>query len=137
MSRLPVSGLPSSTADQSSAAEAAHIHPSNTQANGILEQIRAVNGLENKLFKKKPSQKKVMAIFVDSGITQHCLFWNGEKNHITTYVSDYTKFQDVAYTVDAVVLYVSVAVELWDFHQGTSVQNDRTQHSQSPKNMLS
>lgn len=74
-----------------------------------------------------------MAIFVDSGITQHCLFWNGEKNHITTYVSDYTKFQDVAYTVDAVVLYVSVAVELWDFHQGTSVQNDQTQHSQSRK----
>lgn len=53
-----------------------------------------------------------MAIFVDSGITQHCLFCNGEKNHITTYVSAYTKFQDVAYTVDAVVLYVSVAVEL-------------------------
>lgn len=74
-----------------------------------------------------------MAIFVDSGISQHCLFWNGEKNHITTYVSDYTKFQDIAYTVDAVVLYVSVAVELWDFHQGTSVQNDQTQHSQSRK----
>lgn len=85
-------------------------------------------------FLKKQSKKKVMAIFVDSGVTQHCLFWNGEKNHITTYVSDYTKFQDVAYTVDAVVLYVSVAVELWDFHQGTSVQNDQTQHSQS--NML-
>lgn len=136
MSRLPVSGLPSSTTDQSSAAEAAHIQPSNTQANGILEQIWAVNGLENKLFKKTKS-KKVMAIFVDSSITQHCLFWNGEKNHITTYVSDYTKFQDVAYTVDAVVLYVSVAVELWDFHQGTSVQNDQTHHSQSPENMLS
>lgn len=45
MSRLPVSGLPSSTTDQSSAAEAAHIQPSNTQANGILEQIQAVNGL--------------------------------------------------------------------------------------------
>ncbi len=73
MSRLPVSGLPSSTTDQSSAAEAAHIQPSNTQANGILEQIQAVKGLENKLFKKTKS-KKVMAIFVDSGITQHCLF---------------------------------------------------------------
>lgn len=53
-----------------------------------------------------------MAIFVNSGITQHCLFNNGEKNHITTYVSDYTKFQDVAYNVNAVALYVSVAVEL-------------------------
>lgn len=74
-----------------------------------------------------------MAIFVDSGISRHCLFWNGEQNHIITYVSDYTKFQDIAYTVDAVVLYVSVAVELWDFHQGTSVQNDQTQHSQSRK----
>lgn len=52
MSRLPVSGLPSSTMDQSSAAEAAHIQPSNTQAHGILEQIQAVNRLENKLFKK-------------------------------------------------------------------------------------
>lgn len=50
MSRLPVSGLPSSTMDQSSAAEAAHIQPSNTQAHGILEQIQAVNRLENKLF---------------------------------------------------------------------------------------
>lgn len=45
------------------------------------------------------------------------------------------KFQDVAYTVDAVVLYISVAVESWDFHQGTSVQNDQTQHC--PENMLS
>lgn len=78
-----------------------------------------------------------MTIFVDSGITQHCLFWNGERNHTTTYVSDYTKFQDVAYTVDAVVLYVSVAVELWDFHQGTSVQKDQTHNSQNPENMRS
>lgn len=72
-----------------------------------------------------------MAIFVDSGISQHSLFCSGEKNHITTYVSDYTKFQDIAYTVDAVVLYVSVAVELWDCHQGTCVQNDQTQHTRS------
>lgn len=57
MSRLPVSGLPSSTTDQSSAAAAAHIQPSNTQANGILEQIQAVNGLEDKLFKKTKSKK--------------------------------------------------------------------------------
>lgn len=48
-------------------------------------------------------------------------------------MSDYTKFQDVAYTVDAVVLYVSVAVELWDVHQGTSVHNSQTQHSESRK----
>lgn len=39
MSHLPVSGLPSSAMDQSSAAEAAHIQTSNTQAHGILEQI--------------------------------------------------------------------------------------------------
>lgn len=39
MSRLPVSGLPSSTMEHSSAAEAAHIQTSNTQAHGILEQI--------------------------------------------------------------------------------------------------
>ncbi|KAG7241789.1 hypothetical protein INR49_024759 [Caranx melampygus] len=38
-----ICGLPSSTTDQSSAAEAAHIQPSNTQANGILEQIRATS----------------------------------------------------------------------------------------------
>lgn len=75
-------------------------------------KIQAVDGQESELFKKKTKSKKVMAIFVDSGITQHCLFCNGEENHITTYVSDYTKFQDVAYTVDAVVLYVSVAVDL-------------------------
>ncbi len=57
MSRLTVSGLPSSTTDQSSAAEAAHIQPSNTHANGILEQIRTVNGRENKLFKKNKVKK--------------------------------------------------------------------------------
>lgn len=34
-----------------SAAEAVHIQSSNTQAHGILEQIQAVNRLENKLFK--------------------------------------------------------------------------------------
>lgn len=77
-----------------------------------------------------------MAIFVDSGITQHCLFGNGVKNHIPPYVSDFTKVPDVAYIVDAVVLYVSVAVELWDFHQGTSVQNDDTHRSHSHENML-
>ena len=55
----------------------------------------------------------------------------GEESYY--YVSDYTEFQDVAYIVDAVVLYVSVAVELWDFHQGTSVQNDQTHHSHSPE----
>lgn len=48
MSRLPVSGLPSSTTDQSSAAEAAHIQPSNTQANGIIDQIQAVTGQKKK-----------------------------------------------------------------------------------------
>lgn len=65
------------------------------------------------LFKKQSKKKKKkMTIFVDSGITQHCFFGIGARRHITTYVSDYTEFQDVAYTVDAVVLYVSVAVEL-------------------------
>ena len=79
MSHLPVSGLPSSTMDQSFAAEAAHIQPSITQANGILEHIQAVKGLENELFKKNMS-KKVMAIFVDSGITRHLfiLKWGEE-----------------------------------------------------------
>lgn len=42
--------------EQSSAAEAAHIQPSNTQANGILEQIQAVNGQKTN-FLKKQSQK--------------------------------------------------------------------------------
>lgn len=39
-------------------------------------------------------------------------FETGKRIILLTYVSDYTEFQDVAYTVDAVVLYVPVAVEL-------------------------
>lgn len=42
-------------------------------------------------------------VYFETGEGESCYF---------TYVSDYTKLQDVAYTVDAVVLYVSVAVEL-------------------------
>lgn len=45
-----------------------------------------------------------------------------------------TTGQSVAYTLDAVVLYVSVAVESWDFHKGTSVQNDQQNtHTKSGK----
>lgn len=113
-------------------------HTSNQATHKLMASLNKFKLLMDKWtnFLKKNKVKKLMAIFVDSGITQHCLFWKGAKNHITTYVSDYTKFQDVAYTVDAVVLYVSVAVELWDFHQGTSVQNDQTHHSQSPENIV-
>lgn len=79
-----------------------------------------------------------MAIFVDSGISQHSLFCSGGNESYYLHMCPTTlKFQDIAYTVDAVVLYVSVAVELWDCHQGTCVQSDPTQHTQSGEDMLS
>lgn len=64
-------------------------------------------------FAKKKSQKKVMAIFVDSGISRQSLFCSGGDESYYVHMCPTTlKFQDIAYTVDAVVLYVSVAVEL-------------------------
>lgn len=54
-----------------------------------------------------------MAIFVDSGISRHSLFCSGGDESYYLHMCPTTlKFQDIAYTVDAVVLYVSVAVEL-------------------------
>lgn len=62
---------------------------------------------------KKRPKKKVMAIFVDSGISRHSLFCSGGDESYYLHMCPTTlKFQDIAYTVDAVVLYVSVAVEL-------------------------
>lgn len=80
-----------------------------------------------------------MAIFVDSGISRHSLFCSGGDESYYLHMCPTTlKFQDIAYTVDAVVLYVSVAVELWDCHQGTCVQNDQTQHNtRSPEKTCS
>lgn len=95
-----------------------HWSSPNPQINLML-----IDKLKKKKTKKKQSRGDgyLWTIFM----RQHCLFGQGKKNHI----------QDVAYTVDAVVLYISVAVESCDFHRGTSVQNDRTRHC--PENMRS
>ena len=76
MSRLPVSGLPLSTTDQSSAAAAAHIQPSETQANSILEQNPSCYWTRRINFLKKQSEKKKSDGYICGQWyhTQHCLF---------------------------------------------------------------
>lgn len=123
MSHLPVSGLPSSTPSSAHSVKR-HWSSPNPRINRML-----IDKLDQKKKEQNNTQKKkkqwggdgyLWTIFM----REHCLLGQGT----TSLHTCPPKFQDVAYTVDAVVLYISVTVESWDFHQGTSVQSERTRH---------